>query len=60
MNYVVVYLNTAGFPAFAFVTADNITEVKKHFKLFYPNCDLKSIYISIEDMRNFLTMCLRG
>ena len=58
MNFVVYYLNAAGFPQFCFICEDTIKDVKKSFKTFHPDCEVKKIFVAVDDMRNWLVSAL--
>lgn len=58
MEYIVYSLNSFGYPEFNFVVADSIKAAKKEFHVWHPLNNIQKIYISTEDMRNFLTSSL--
>lgn len=58
MNYVVYYLNSAGYPSFCFVCAEGVKDCKRQFKSFHPNDEIEKIFIAVDDMRNWLIASL--
>lgn len=54
MNFVMYYLNSAGYPQFCFVCEDCKSDAVMQFKHFHPDADLKNVFVSVDDMKNYL------